>query len=93
VQNFRFHAEGTAVLSADRTANLDVSSSVSGRTNLKAVLGRKTEAPGVHVTTASAVTTYADLNFIISTPLNISSPTVFWILIACDHDFANRRAA
>jgi hypothetical protein len=46
VQNFRFHAEGTAVLSADRTANLDVSSSVSGRTNLKAVLGRKTEAPG-----------------------------------------------
>src|SRR5437899_13036599 len=34
VQNFQFHGEGTAVLSADRTANLDVSSSVSGRTNL-----------------------------------------------------------
>jgi hypothetical protein len=46
VQNFQFHGEGTAVLSADRTANLDVSSSVSGRTNLNAVLGRRTEAPG-----------------------------------------------
>jgi hypothetical protein len=46
VKNFHFHAEGTAVLSADRTANLDVTSSTSGRTNLNAVLGRKTEAPG-----------------------------------------------
>src|SRR5438309_6175099 len=46
VQNFHFHAEGTAALSADRMANLDVNSSMSGRTNLKAGLGRKTEAPG-----------------------------------------------
>ncbi len=46
VQNFHFHGEGTAVLSADRTANLDVSSGVSGRTNLNAVLGHRTEAPG-----------------------------------------------
>ena len=46
IQNFRFHAEGTAVLSADRTARLDVSSGTSGRTNLNAVLGRRTEAPG-----------------------------------------------
>src|SRR5665647_3229409 len=46
VQDFRFHGEGTAVLSTDRTANLDVNSNVSGNTNLKAVLGRRTEAPG-----------------------------------------------
>jgi hypothetical protein len=46
VQNFHFHAEGTAVLSADRTASLDVRSGVSGRTKLNAVLGRRTEAPG-----------------------------------------------
>jgi hypothetical protein len=46
VKNFRFHAEGTAVLSADRTASLDVKSNASGRTKLNAALGRKTEAPG-----------------------------------------------
>lgn len=46
VQNFPIHGSGTAVLSSDRTATLDVSSSVSGRTHLDAVLGRKTEAPG-----------------------------------------------
>ncbi len=46
IQNFRFHAEGTAVLSADRTASLDVKSGTSGRTNLNAVLGRRTESPG-----------------------------------------------
>ena len=46
IQNFRFHAEGTAVLSDDRTASLDVRSGTSGRTNLNAVLGRRTESPG-----------------------------------------------
>jgi hypothetical protein len=46
VKDFHFHAEGTAVLSTDRTATLDVNSSVSGRTNLNAALGRKIEAPG-----------------------------------------------
>ena len=46
VQNFPIHGSGTAVLSADRTATLDVRSSVSGSTHLDAVLGRKTEAPG-----------------------------------------------
>lgn len=46
IQNFPLHGEGTAVLSADRTASLDVRSSESGRTHLDAVLGRKTEAPG-----------------------------------------------
>jgi hypothetical protein len=46
VQNFRFHGEGTAELSTDRTASLDVNSSVSGNTSLNAVLGRRTEAPG-----------------------------------------------
>ncbi|SHL12559.1 hypothetical protein SAMN05444159_5059 [Bradyrhizobium lablabi] len=46
IKDFRFHAEGTAVLSTDRTASLDVNSSASGRTNLNAVLGKRTEAPG-----------------------------------------------
>jgi hypothetical protein len=46
IQNFRFHAEGTAALSTDRTASLDVRSSTSGRTKLSAALGRRTEAPG-----------------------------------------------
>lgn len=46
VQNFPIHGEGTASLSADRTASIDVDSSVSGKTHLDAVLGRKTEAPG-----------------------------------------------
>jgi hypothetical protein len=46
IQNFRFHAEGTATLSTDRTASLDVRSSTSGRTKLSAALGRRTEAFG-----------------------------------------------
>ncbi len=46
VQNFPIHGEGTAQLAADRTATLDVDSSVSGKTHLDATLGRKTEAPG-----------------------------------------------
>jgi hypothetical protein len=46
VRNFHFHAEGTAALSTDRTASLDVRSSTSGRTRLSAALGHKTEAPG-----------------------------------------------
>jgi hypothetical protein len=46
VQDFPIHGEGTAQLAADRTATLDVDSSVSGRTHLDATLGRRTEAPG-----------------------------------------------
>src|ERR1700682_6396157 len=38
IQNFRFHAEGTAALSTDRTASLDVKTSTSGRTKLSAAL-------------------------------------------------------
>ena len=34
------------MLSTDRAAALDVNSNVSGTTNLNAVLGRRTEAPG-----------------------------------------------
>jgi hypothetical protein len=46
IQNFHFHGEGTATLSTDRTATLDVDSSVSGKTSLNAAVGRTTEAPG-----------------------------------------------
>jgi hypothetical protein len=47
VQNFPVHAEGTATLSTDRTANLDMNSSVEGRVRYEAKLGGKpTEALG-----------------------------------------------
>jgi hypothetical protein len=47
IQNFPVHAEGTAVLSTDRNATLDMESNVEGRVQLSAKLGDKpTEAPG-----------------------------------------------
>jgi hypothetical protein len=46
VQNFPIHGEGTAMLSTDRTGSIDVDSSVSGKTHLDVVVGRKTDAPG-----------------------------------------------
>jgi hypothetical protein len=47
VRNFPIHAEGTAVLSTDRNASIDMTSTTGGTTRLKATLGGKpTEAPG-----------------------------------------------
>ncbi len=47
VQNFPVHTEGTAVLSTDRNASLDMNSNSEGRVQLNAKLGgRPTEAPG-----------------------------------------------
>jgi len=47
VRNFPIHAEGTAVLSTDRTAKLDMTSNTGGQSRLKATLGGKpTAAPG-----------------------------------------------
>ena len=47
MRNFPVHAEGTAVLSTDRNATLDMESNVEGRVQLNAKLGDKpTEAPG-----------------------------------------------
>jgi hypothetical protein len=47
IRNFPIHAEGTAVLSADRNASIDMNSTTGGTTRLKATLGGKpTEAPG-----------------------------------------------
>jgi hypothetical protein len=47
ISNFPIHAEGTAVLSTDRSAKLDMTSNTSGRSRLNATLGGKpTEAPG-----------------------------------------------
>jgi hypothetical protein len=47
MRNFPVHAEGTAVLSTDRNATLDMESNVEGRVRLNAKLGdQPTEAPG-----------------------------------------------
>ncbi|WMT76213.1 hypothetical protein [Bradyrhizobium sp. Ash2021] len=47
VQNYPVHAEGTGVLSTDRTATLDMNSNVEGRVRYNAKLGAKpTEAIG-----------------------------------------------
>ena len=47
VRNFPIHGEGTGVLSTDRSATLDMNSSVEGRVQINAKLGAApTEAPG-----------------------------------------------
>lgn len=47
ITNFPVHAEGTAQLSVDRTATLDMDSNVQGREHYSATLGGKpTEAAG-----------------------------------------------
>jgi hypothetical protein len=47
VQNFPVHTEGTAVLSTDRSASVDMDSNAEGRVQLSGKLGgRPTEAPG-----------------------------------------------
>lgn len=47
IRNFPIHAEGTAVLSTDRKASLDMTTNTGGRSRLTATLGGKpTEAPG-----------------------------------------------
>lgn len=47
VKNFPIHVEGSAVLSADRSASLSMTSNTGGTSRLKATLGGKpTAAPG-----------------------------------------------
>jgi len=47
IRNFPIHAEGTAVLSTDRNAKLDMTTNTGGRSRLKATLGgTPTAAPG-----------------------------------------------
>src|ERR1044072_3777015 len=46
VRNFPIHAEGTASLSTNRSARLEMSSNTGGATNVEANLGKKIEAPG-----------------------------------------------
>jgi hypothetical protein len=47
VQNYPIHAEGTGMLSGDRSATLDMQSNVEGRVRYSATLGAKpNEAPG-----------------------------------------------
>src|SRR5664279_3950600 len=46
IRNFPIHGEGTGTLSVDRTAKLDMNSTVEGRVQYQATLGGKpTEAP------------------------------------------------
>jgi hypothetical protein len=47
IRNFPIHAEGSAVLSTDRNARLDMTTNTGGTTRLKATLGgQPTAAPG-----------------------------------------------
>ncbi len=46
IRNFPIHAEGSATLSTDRKASLDMTSTTGGTTRLNAKLGGKTETPG-----------------------------------------------
>ena len=47
IQNFPVHTEGTAVLSTDRNASIDMNSTSEGRVQMNGKLGgRPTEAPG-----------------------------------------------
>lgn len=47
IRNFPIHAEGTAVLSTDRNASIDMTTNTGGHSRLKATLGGKpTAAPG-----------------------------------------------
>jgi hypothetical protein len=46
IKSFPIHVEGSASLSTDRNAHLDMTSNTGSTTRLKAKLGQKTEAPG-----------------------------------------------
>ena len=74
IRNFPLHAEGTAELSTNRSASLQMDSNVEGRVALNATLGgRPTEAPGgsasLHVAgrhTLKAVRDYANNQMIVT---------------------------
>jgi len=88
VQNFPIHAEGTATLSTDKSARLDMSSNTGGTTNLKATLGKKTDAPGGS-TTLNVVGRHT-LRAIRDYPNNISVVTMTVIGNSCKMTLENR---
>jgi hypothetical protein len=78
ISNFPIHGEGTGVLSTDRSASLDMNSTVEGRVQYNAKLGGKpTEAPAgsasLHVIgrhTLRAVRDYPNNQVIITMTIN-----------------------
>jgi len=88
VRNFPIHAEGTASLSTDKSARLDMSSNTGGATNLKASLGTKTEAPGGS-TTLNVVGRHT-LRAVRDYPNNIAIVTMTIIGNACKMTLENR---
>jgi hypothetical protein len=88
VRNFPIHAEGTASLSTDKSAQLDMSSNTGGSTNLKATLGKKTEAPGGS-TTLNVVGRHT-LRAVRDYPNNIAVVTMTIIGNACKMTLENR---
>jgi hypothetical protein len=88
VKNFPIHAEGTASLSTDKSARLDMSSNTGGATSLKANLGKKTEAPGGS-TTLNVVGRHT-LRAVRDYPNNIAIVTMTIIGNACRMTLQNR---
>lgn len=88
VRNFPIHAEGTASLSTDRSARLDMASNTGGSTSLRATLGRKTEAPGGSATLN--VVGRHTLRAIRDYPNNIAVVTMTVIGNSCKMTLENR---
>src|ERR1700761_6984774 len=84
ISNFPIHGEGTGVLSTDRSASLDMNSTVEGRVQYSAKLGgRPTEAPAgsasLHVVgrhTLRAVRDYPNNQVIITMTINGSACSI-----------------
>ena len=88
VKNFPIHTEGTASLSTDRNALLDMSSSTGGQTTLKAKLGQKTDAPGGS-TTLNVVGRHT-LRAVRDYPNNIAVVTMTVVGNTCKMTLENR---
>ena len=88
VKNFPIHAEGTASLSTDKSARLDMSSNTGGTTRLSASLGKKTEAPGGS-TTLNVVGRHT-LRAVRDYPNNIAVVTMTIIGNSCKMTLENR---
>jgi hypothetical protein len=88
VRNFPIHAEGTASLSTNRSARLDMSSNTGGTTNLEANLGKKIEAPGGS-TTLNVVGRHT-LRAVRDYPNNIAVVTMTIVGNSCRMTLENR---
>ena len=88
VRNFPIHAEGTASLSTDRSARLEMSSNTGGSTNLNANLGKKIEAPGGS-TTLNVIGRHT-LRAVRDYPNNIAIVTMTIVGNSCKMTLENR---